>query len=533
MRNLLITLLLFISTILNSQTLMFIDSTYVNNKVQWKLLNGHIYPKTLSDSIMIGSMNSPQSLFEVEDLIKFDSITYSTHIGRFAGKNAIGEHNIFIGDSAGYNADNIRSKHMIAIGYNAGKNCKSINSMFIGEFAGYNTTTGDGNMFIGRKAGEMTTDGGENFAFGKEALRYNIHGSHNTAFGKQALRTDTNPNYVIAIGGNALQNGLNNVKNIGIGYAALNGIFGANAGQHNIAIGYESGQFNTGNYNIFIGDSTGHNNTANNNVFVGFQSGFSNLSGEYNVFNGTQAGHMNTMGTDNVFNGVQAGYMNTTGNENVFNGIRSGYMNTIGSENVFNGAKSGSANTTGYHNTFSGHESGLSNTTGYRNTFYGAATGCHNISGVGNIYIGYHAGYNALDSNKLYIENSNSTIPLIGGDFTNDRCGINILIDSLHSTLEIGGSVAKSITTITSNTTLNDTYYTVLINANSNSVTITLPQAKTCMRRIYVLKSIDVSNTVTVSTSGENIDHSSNYVFSIQDEVIKVQSDGTQWWIIE
>ena len=38
-----------------------------------------------------------------------------------------------------------------------------------------------------------------------------------------------------------------------------------------------------------------------------------------------------------------------------------------------------------------------------------------------NIFIGYQAGYSETDSCKLYIENSNSTSPLIGGDFSAEK----------------------------------------------------------------------------------------------------------------
>ncbi len=47
-------------------------------------------------------------------------------------------------------------------------------------------------------------------------------------------------------------------------------------------------------------------------------------------------------------------------------------------------------------------------------------------SGADNgVFIGFEAGYNETGSNKLYIENSNSTTPLIYGEFDNDLVKVN------------------------------------------------------------------------------------------------------------
>ena len=56
-------------------------------------------------------------------------------------------------------------------------------------------------------------------------------------------------------------------------------------------------------------------------------------------------------------------------------------------------------------------------------------------TGSGNIFLGYKAGYNETGSNKLYIENSDATTPLIFGDFAADSIRINgsvTISDFLH-----------------------------------------------------------------------------------------------------
>ncbi len=160
------------------------------------------------------------------------------------------------------------------------------------------------------------------------------------------------------------------------------------------------------------------------NIFVGQDAGNSNTSGIYNTFSGYQAGYYNTSASFNTFSGYKAGYYNT-GHYNTFSGYRAGYSNTTGIGNTISGYQAGLDNTTGYHNTFSGYRAGYSNTTGNHNTFLGNLTGYSNTTGSGNVFIGRKAGYSETDSNTLYIENSDSTSPLIYGEFDNDLVAIN------------------------------------------------------------------------------------------------------------
>ena len=60
-----------------------------------------------------------------------------------------------------------------------------------------------------------------------------------------------------------------------------------------------------------------------------------------------------------------------------------------------------------------------------QNTSVGFETGANNLTGSGNVFLGYQAGYNETGSNKLYIDNSNTSTPLIYGDFDTDKVTIN------------------------------------------------------------------------------------------------------------
>ena len=181
----------------------------------------------------------------------------------------------------------------------------------------------------------------------------------------------------------------------------------------------------TDNQNVFIGDSSGYSNiTGWNNIFQGYQSGYFNIGGNNNVFQGYESGYFNTSGHSNIFQGSRSGYHNTSGYSNVFQGFYSGSNNTYGNSNVFQGSLSGFNNTLGSSNIFLGHHTGFFNETGNNNVFLGYQSG-YRTTGSQNVFLGFRAGYNETGSNKLYIDNSDTSTPLIYGDFDSDSLQIN------------------------------------------------------------------------------------------------------------
>jgi hypothetical protein len=94
------------------------------------------------------------------------------------------------------------------------------------------------------------------------------------------------------------------------------------------------------------------------------------------------------------------------------------------SDNTVFGVLAGTAITTGNYNTFIGKNTGIANTTGEKNTFFGRQAGYSNITGSNNVFIGHQAGYNETGSDKLYIDNSSTSTPLIGGDFSTNTLTI-------------------------------------------------------------------------------------------------------------
>lgn len=76
--------------------------------------------------------------------------------------------------------------------------------------------------------------------------------------------------------------------------------------------------------------------------------------------------------------------------------------------------------------------------------------------------------------------------------------------------------------------------YTILVDASGGAVTVTLPAASSSLGRVLSIKAIDVSGgSVTIDGDGsETIDSATTQVISAQYDVITVQCDGTQWWLI-
>lgn len=95
-------------------------------------------------------------------------------------------------------------------------------------------------------------------------------------------------------------------------------------------------------------------------------------------------------------------------------------------------------------------------------------------------------------------------------------------------------ATSAPISTKSSNYTMTTADGTVLVDATSGDITITLPAAASATESIFTIKKKDVTfHTVTVAAAGsELIDGAAIYILSTQYEAIKIQSDGSAWWII-
>ena len=144
-----------------------------------------------------------------------------------------------------------------------------------------------------------------------------------------------------------------------------------------------------------------------------------------NLFGSTIISLPNNSG--NTFLGIDAG-LNNANTENTLIGHQAG--KNIGDEgsNTFVGYNSG-LNTNSSNNTFLGTNAGASNINGDQNTYLGAYAG-NSAIGRANVFIGSFAGNFEMGDDKLYIENSGSTSPLIYGDFSSDSLVVNGALQS-------------------------------------------------------------------------------------------------------
>lgn len=91
-----------------------------------------------------------------------------------------------------------------------------------------------------------------------------------------------------------------------------------------------------------------------------------------------------------------------------------------------------------------------------------------------------------------------------------------------------GGGFGGPIKTVTANYSIVVTDGTILVNAASAPINITLPVASACVGQIFNIKKIDGSaNAVTIMGT---VDGVTNSVISFKNQNSEVQSDGTTFW---
>jgi hypothetical protein len=118
----------------------------------------------------------------------------------------------------------------------------------------------------------------------------------------------------------------------------------------------------------------------------------------------------------------------------------------------------------------------------------------------------------------------------------NNNGNVAVGTTSTTSRLHVEGAISTAISTISTvgTYTVTPRDSTLLVNAVSGVITISLPTCADCTGRIYVIKKVDSSvNNVNITSAGsESIDGSATRSLTAQYQVIRVQSNGVNWWII-
>lgn len=351
---------------------------------------------------------------------------------------------IYIGEQTATNDDGDNFNTVIGVEA-LRENASGNKNVAIGSSASLQNTTGNNNTAIGAEALKTNQTGIDNVAIGNGSLTQNI-GSRNTAIGSGAGRDSYQTHGNIFIGYEAgknegqsnklyIENSNSNLPLIGGDFdtdeVVINGTLAITGGvpaQGKVLTSDENGK---ASWEVLNGGAQSINEledaiTDDNSLYVGAESGINDQGNNYNTALGQQSLKMNTSGQSNTAIGLGALKENTTGKENTAVGLGAMVQNETGENNVAVGYSSlGFANTAGSGNVAIGDRSLLMNA-GSENTVLGKGAGQNsNGNASGNIFIGYEAGKDEDGSNKLYIENSDSPIPLIGGDFNTDKVTIN------------------------------------------------------------------------------------------------------------
>ena len=97
-------------------------------------------------------------------------------------------------------------------------------------------------------------------------------------------------------------------------------------------------------------------------------------------------------------------------------------------------------------------------------------------------------------------------------------------------------AIEKTIRNVTSDITLTVLDTTIIADATTNDMVITLPSAIDKKGHYYIIKKVDTSvHTITIrpdpTLPNEKIDNESKYVITYRYDSITVISDGTKWWM--
>ncbi len=302
----------------------------------------------------------------------------------------------------------------------------------------------------------------------------------------RGLGTNTNST---ALGLNALSSNVSGTYSTAIGKEALKNL---KTGLWNTAVGALASSLSTeGNYNTAIGTAALINNLGN-----------------YNTGLGIYAGQQSRRGTGNTLLGFFAMKSDSTGSYNVVVGGDAG------------GSNAGTANgDTLSRNVFIGYQTARQKSRGKLNVYIGFQAGYNAQDSDSSVFIGPFSGYNETGKNKLYIDNTSTSTPLIYGDM-----GVG------KRYIKINGGFATSYVAKTATYTILSSDYT--IHCTANTFTVTLPAAASLIvGQIFIIKNTG-AGTITLQGNGaENIDSSNTQTISPNNS-LRVQNTGTGFIII-
>jgi hypothetical protein len=439
----------------------------------------------------------------------------NTFIGRFAGRHNAGSNNVFLGNRAGQDETGSDKLYI--------SNSATVAPLIYGDFANHLLKV-NGTLNVNDAYNLPTTAGTAN-----QVLQTNGAGQASWVNASTLNITETDPqvssttaNNIPKWNGTTLVDGIafDNGTNIGIGTGTplekmhVSGgnmladrgaatasttrrmtIGGARSGAgNNFAELHFSNYDNNDGAVDYMGATISSQNTANTasgdlrfstkdatltekmiitntgNVGIGTSSPVAKL--HVKGLTVIDSGRIEFNNTGNsIFIGKDAGLVDDrTTNDNVFIGFLSGVQSVSGISNVGVGGSTLTFIINGSNNTAIG-AGALQASLGSNNTAIGRHAGAFSDFGNNNVFIGNNAGINETGNDKLYIDNSGTSTPLIYGDFAanvltvNGNLGIGTT-NPTQAKLVINGSQAQ---TFASYGYLNRTHPTGTINGNTTS----------------------------------------------------------------
>lgn len=377
----------------------------------------------------------------------------------------------------------------------------------------YTEATGDHSFAFG--LGSKSTDLGA-IVMGTNCI---ASGKFSFAMGYNSQATGANS---AAIGVNNLSSALSSFT-LGYGNQAI--------AQHAFAFG--SGNTSSGSTAVAFGLS---NTASGDQSFVGGKSntasGFGSIAlGSENVVIG-DCGFASGYGNrcEGVYSTAFGGTNTAVGGRTFVTGT-SCYASGLNSVAMGNGARS-----TGAYSFAMGYQDTASAQGSFALGYKTSAKGNYSIATGYTTTVGAYAGvvigrYNASTGGNPTTWTGTDPLFIVGNG-TSAANKKDALVLYQNGKLVQSGAVALPITTVTTSITLNESHYTVLVNAVG--VTITLPAANSNNGVIYIIKKISATaGNVTVDATGtELIDGAENQLISAQWQKMMVQCNGTGWYII-
>lgn len=281
---------------------------------------------------------------------------------------------------------------------------KSQGDNFTGSLLLGHQTTGTlsnatGNTGAGSSVYNVLTSGTKNTGIGRDVLKAISNAVNNTGVGSQALATLTVSADNTAVGRLSMISGSSISKNVAVGETAASSL--SSLSQQNVAIGVSALRLSS--------------STTLYCIAVGQRALFGGSLGQHNIAIGDYA-----MGNGFALDRVRGSH-----NVAVGRGSNSNWYNLC-SRNVLLGNRAGSRLRDGNNNILLGHE-----------------TGDDLYTGSTNVMIGYQVGSNNsidTESNLLLVDNSNTTAPLLQGDFTNGSENLKI-----NGDLQMTGGITLAV----------------------------------------------------------------------------------------